>query len=276
MREPLGQESIQALYLPADPGQRFCLYHCPVDGVPTRAVLYVHPFAEEMNKSRRMAALQARALARAGVASLQIDLYGCGDFADARWEIWRRDVAIAMDWLQMRIASPISLWGLRLGATLALDVVTTSDRVFERTVLWQPVVSGENYLTQFLRLKVASEMASGAGKTSTEALRQRLAAGEVVEIAGYTIAPELAKAIDSVVFPLALNRGSKVSWLEVVPEAGRALSASAQRVIDGWLGGGCDVSVSLVQGEAFWTTIEIAECPNLLVTTTEALAGTTR
>jgi len=56
-------------------------------GAALGSVLYGHPFAEEMNKSRRMAGLQARALARAGYDVLQIDLRGCGgssgDFGDA-------------------------------------------------------------------------------------------------------------------------------------------------------------------------------------------------
>ena len=59
---------------------RFCLYHPPrrVDAVARGAIVYIHPFAEEMNFSRRMVALQARMLAAQGYAVLQIDLSGCG------------------------------------------------------------------------------------------------------------------------------------------------------------------------------------------------------
>ena len=67
-------------FFDADPGTRFSLYHAPNPQVPARgAILYVHPFAEEMNNSRRMAALQARAFSALGFAVLQIDLFGCGD-----------------------------------------------------------------------------------------------------------------------------------------------------------------------------------------------------
>ena len=59
-------------------GNRFCLLHA-TDRRAVGAVLYVHPLAEEMNKSRRMAALQARALAASGWVVLQVDLFGCGD-----------------------------------------------------------------------------------------------------------------------------------------------------------------------------------------------------
>ena len=58
-------------------GRRFALHHRPA-GPPRGLVVYVHPFAEEMNKSRRMAALQSRALAEAGFAVLQLDLMEIG------------------------------------------------------------------------------------------------------------------------------------------------------------------------------------------------------
>ena len=99
-------------------GQRFCLLTTPAE--PRATVVYVHPFAEEMNKSRRMVALQARAFAAAGIAVLQIDLFGCGDscgdFASARWDQWLRDLTVAADWLAERGNGPMQLWGLRLGA----------------------------------------------------------------------------------------------------------------------------------------------------------------
>jgi exosortase A-associated hydrolase 2 len=80
-------------------GQRFCIHHPPALATPLGLVVHVHPFAEEMNKSRRMAAQQARALAAAGFAVLQIDLLGCGDSAgdssDATWAAWLADVVWA-------------------------------------------------------------------------------------------------------------------------------------------------------------------------------------
>ena len=81
-------EGCEALFLPAEPGFRFGLYFPPCSTQPRGGVLYCPPFAEEMNKSRRMAALQARAFAKAGYGVLLLDLYGCGDssgdFSDAK------------------------------------------------------------------------------------------------------------------------------------------------------------------------------------------------
>ena len=81
-------------FLPAAHGeQRLCLFHAPA-GVARSKVLYLHPFAEEMNKCRPMLALTARQLAARGVQVLAVDLHGTGDssgeFRDARLEQRRR------------------------------------------------------------------------------------------------------------------------------------------------------------------------------------------
>ena len=90
-------------------GRRFCLLHAP-ERRAIGAVLYVHPLAEEMNKSRRMAALQARALAASGWFVLQVDLFGCGDsdgdFGDADWQRWLADVDEAFFKLCTRLMAP--------------------------------------------------------------------------------------------------------------------------------------------------------------------------
>ena len=63
----------QAFFLPADGGQRFCLFY-PPEGTQSRGrVLYLHPFAEELNSTRRIVAQQARALAQAGHGVLLVD-----------------------------------------------------------------------------------------------------------------------------------------------------------------------------------------------------------
>ena len=74
--------AIEALFAPLgrDPlSQRLCMWHTPPAGAPRRLFVHVHGFAEELNKSRRMACLQARALAEGGDAVLRFDLLGCGD-----------------------------------------------------------------------------------------------------------------------------------------------------------------------------------------------------
>jgi len=266
-----------AFFLPVEPGERFCIFHAPADAHAQRGgVVYVHPFGEEMNKSRRMAALQSRRLAAEGFSVLQVDLHGCGDstgdFADARWDSWVRDVKAAVHWLKERVNAPISLWGLRLGAMLAAEVGCDPAMGIERLLLWQPVVNGAQFLSQFLRLRLTGEMlASGTATTAIHELQSALARGDSLEIAGYELHPELAFAIEH------LNPGGmvpavkQVSWIEVAADAALPMRPASRRVLDAWRAAGLETRAATVLGEPFWSTLEITECEALLATTTEAM-----
>ncbi|TWI62981.1 exosortase A-associated hydrolase 2 [Pseudoduganella lurida] len=262
-------------FLDGGAAARFGLHHPPA-GACRGAWLYMHPFAEEMNKSRRMAFLQARALAQGGHAVLQLDLHGCGDsagdFGDARWATWRQDVARGLDWLAQRHGITPGLWGLRLGALLALDVAATRD--VAGLLLWQPVTSGSQYLTQFLRLKVASQLFNDAGTpTGTAALRQALAAGAPLEIAGYTLDPGLALPLDACDAAQLAAPACPVHWFEIAAEDGRPLSPAAARTVQAWRCAGASVTTQVVAGPSFWATQEIEDCPALLAATTAAFTA---
>src|SRR5215469_17330088 len=96
-----------SFFLPGPAGDLFAIYHSPAPSTRDRGdVVYVHPFAEEMNHSRHLISTLARQLSRYGLGVLMVDLYGCGDsagdFAEARWETWKEDVAAAVRWLHGR------------------------------------------------------------------------------------------------------------------------------------------------------------------------------
>lgn len=225
----------EAFFLPIDEsrnGQRFCLFH-PAQGNVTRGfIVYIHPFAEEMNKSRRMAALQVRALGQAGFAVLQIDLLGCGDssgdFGDATWCDWVGDVVQGCHWLQSggrshppgaapRDAPPLWLWGLRAGCLLAVEAASRLNEPCN-FLFWQPPSTGKLLLQQFLRLKVAGEMLGGQAKGVMEAMRQQLDSGTSVEIAGYILSAELASGMEqSALLPPAVRMGLEKAGMRPLP-----------------------------------------------------------
>jgi exosortase A-associated hydrolase 2 len=262
-------------FLNADVGERFCLYYQPDGQAPPRgAILYVHPFAEELNKCRRMAALQARAYAQAGYGVLQMDLYGCGDssgeFADATWDIWLADLARAWQWLLARHNGPLHLWGLRLGGLLALEFATRTKP--QTLILWQPVLNGRTYLHQFSRMQSAARLFGSAVEQDSE-------------IAGYLLSPRLAASIQGLDAG-ALAPSCSVQWLELgeqLPEtigdyaasagAARAsLSSGSARIIEDWRQGGTRVDAYPVNGVPFWRSTEIDEAPELLSVTMAAIA----
>ena len=269
---------MSAGFLDGAKGPLFHVLHTPAAGAAVRgSVLYAHPFAEEHNKSRRMAARQARALAEAGYVVLMPDLFGCGDsagdFADADWAGWLDDLRTGLAWLQARHPAPVILWGLRTGCLLLGELCAGAD-AFEptATVYWQPVINGELFLTQFLRLRMAAGMIGG-NKETTRDLRARLDAGESLEVAGYALSPQLASGLASASLQPP-SRGSLL-WLEVVANETSELAPASRKLIDEWRARGIDVLSGAAVGETFWSTQEISEVPELLSRTMYLVAPLT-
>lgn len=275
MMSPAGFQ-IEPFFLAGEHGALFCIYLSPLDSAPKATILYLHPFAEEMHKSRRMAALQARHLAANGYAVLQVDLTGCGDstsdFGDATWETWLADARRAHAWLLAKTTGPIILWGLRTGASLAIELASSLADI-ERLLLWQPVVNGEQYLNQFLRIKLAGEMLSGGQAQSvTKDLRAKLEAGEGIEVGGYMLGAAMAREL--LRLKLAdIPPPCPVEWIEIGAENSDIPTPASQRIVDAWRTAGVNVHARTVTGEPFWLTQEITECPSLIEATTEAVRG---
>ena len=266
-------------FLKAHPGERFCLYHEPDPQQPAcGAILYVHPFAEELNRTRRMAALQSRALAAAGYGVLQIDLYGCGDssgdFGDARLQIWRADLAMAQQWLLARITGPLFLWGVRFGALLALDYAAAAQQAPHALLLWQAVTNGAGHLKQFLRVHSAARIFGGDGAAVPADID---AAEQGIEVAGYQIAPELSCAIaglDARDWPPRCP----VHWFELGlsgadDQAALALPAASASLVAHWRNGGASIRVYPYAGHPFWSSAETNVCPALLTATAALIAS---
>ncbi|HZX32963.1 MAG TPA: hydrolase 2, exosortase A system-associated [Rhodocyclaceae bacterium] len=264
----------EAFYLPAAGGQRFCLFHQPeAVGREKGNLLFVHPFAEEMNKSRRMAALQARALAAAGYGVLLMDLAGCGDSTGSldhtAWEDWVADAAMGGRWLRQRSEAPLWLWGLRTGCLVAAAAARRLDEAVN-FLFWQPTVSGKVHLQQFLRLKVAGALADGGPKGVTQMLRHRLAAGEEIEVAGYVFSASLANGLEAAELAPP-DRPGRVEWLELSAQAEASLAPVSQKTLAAWMAAGHDARGRVVAGQQFWQTVETTECPALLAATLECL-----
>jgi len=253
---------VQPLFLPVGSRAIFALHHAPA-GPARGAVVYVPPFTEEMNKSRRMAALQSRALASLGWHVLQIDLHGTGDsegdFSEATWTTWLEDVQAARSWLRLQCGHEPWLWGLRLGALLA--TAAAGQQACAGLLLWQPVVSGRQHLQQFLRLLAGADWLAGAAEARAQASPMAdLQRGMAVEVAGYTLSPELALPMAEAHLALPED-GTPVHWLEVSPRAGASLSPVAQRLLAPRAGGAEGV---VVTGPSFWQAQEIEHASELI------------
>lgn len=242
-----------------------------------RGLLLLPPFAEEMNKSRRMLARLGYGLAERGYVTALLDLYGTGDsegdFAEGDWAVWRDDVVTAAQALQERGVERLTLGGLRTGVLLGLDTLDRLPLTPERLLFWQPVTNGRQFLTRFLRLRLAASMRGGE-RESTSELRARLDGGEALEVAGYELSSGLAAALDALdATHMAPPSGAPVHWLEVSSADPPKISSGAERVIEAWRSSGCEVMPEAVAGDAFWATQEIVDVPELIELSVDRLTG---
>ena len=268
---------LDAFFQPApDGGQRLYLHHTPPTGqVLKGAVLYIHPWAEEMNKSRRMAAMTSRALAAQGWAVLQVDLLGCGDssgdFGDATWQAWTNDVIRAAQWLTARHPGvPLWLWGLRAGALLATAAAPHINAPMN-LLFWQPSLHGKVVLQQFLRLRAAAQLADGNGQAVLKATRADLTAGKTVEVAGYALGAGLSRGLEEATLHPPPVQPGRLVWLEVSTQIETTMSPASESAWPLWQHAGWHVEAHVVTGPPFWQTTEIEDAPALIAATLSAL-----
>jgi len=226
-----------------------------------------------MNKTRRMAALQASMLAAAGYAVLQVDLSGCGDssgeFGDATWQGWVDDVVRAGRWLREQGGAPLWLWGLRAGCLLCTAAAAKLGPACH-FLFWQPPGSGKTLLQQFLRLKIAADRLGGKDNGSSVALRTALQRSESVEIAGYSVAAQLASGLEVSTLSPPAGPG-RLECVEVSSRAQAALLPATTTMLSQWRLAGYSVNAAVVEGPAFWQTTEIEQAPALLTATRQML-----
>lgn len=258
-------------FIDTETGRIFALYHA-AEGDARGSVIVLPPFAEEMNMSRRMIYLTARALANNGFSCLVPDLTGTGesdgDFADARWHIWQANVLACENIMSEQSGHAPMLLGLRTGALLAASVGEG-----RQMIMWQPVGNGETMLNQFLRIRMAAGITGGGEKETTKDLRAIWKDGRSVEVAGYEIHPDLAGEIDKLrLADMAPTANSSVIWVEI-GDAERGPTPASQRTIDTWSEKGVEIDVRVCVGEPFWTIQETTTAPAMIDQTLEALGA---
>ncbi len=272
-------DMIQDQLLPrflGEPGQRFYTLQFRAHGHARGHVVYVPPFGEEMNRCRALVAQQARALAAIGYHCTLVDFCGTGDsegeLVESSLQQWHGNLAQAIACLQAEEDLPLTLWGLRLGALLALDFCANSDIPISGLLLWQPLTSGKRFVSQLLRQRVASLVSGGLPPETTTEIRQRLGAGASVEVSGYTVAEELIAGIEALTMPAALPQlAGPVYWMENVEDSDDGLSTAAGKAVEKLRESGCEVQVALFSGAPVWQLHKRDELPELLSITTAAL-----
>ncbi len=239
-------------------------------------ILLAPAFGEEMNRCRAMVAVQARSLAELGCGTLILDLFGTGDsageYVDASWARWQDDIRRGVDWLRDQGNGCRTLWGIRTGAMLAAHVARRDAQIVN-LLFWQPVVSGKAYFTQFLRIRIAAEIAQADGIKSTEQLRHIAAMGEPIEVSGYRIGSTLAAEMDQIALPGAFEiSGKQVGWFEVVASDDANVPRANVALADAYRGDGVPLKLERVVAPPFWNLHERTLAPSLISATSQAVS----
>lgn len=263
----------EPFFLQSHAGNLFALFQ-PAEGQSRGSLLYVPPFAEEMNRCRHIVAEQTRALAKQGYASLILDLYGTGDsvgeYTEASWSIWVQNIQCAADWLESKTQTQVMLWGLRLGALLAANVANTDPQRFARLLLWQPVLDGKLFLTQYMRLRIAFLMDNNLPPETTDGMRQAIHSGGILEVAGYPLSNPLFADIDQKRFgDLTGLARTHIDWFEHVVEAGKPPTIATKRAIDQLSAAGGEVNLHAFTGPPMWQLHKRDDIPDLVSQTTQ-------
>jgi exosortase A-associated hydrolase 2 len=186
----------QPFFFVNDGAELFGILHLPEER-PVSGFVFCCPFAEEKLWAHRVFVNFARELCGRGHAVLRFDYRGHGDsegdFENATVASRLSDIARALRLIREEAASieAVSLLGLRFGATLAALAAERAPDI-SRLILWEPLVSGPDYLQELLRTNLATQMAILKKiEFNRKTLTNMLAQGETVHVEGYGLTKEL-------------------------------------------------------------------------------------
>jgi pimeloyl-ACP methyl ester carboxylesterase len=122
-------------------------------GTQLRAAVLCYPWGHEYLCAHRAMRQLTTRLTSVGFHTLRFDYFGTGDsggeMTDADLKGWECDAAFAVDEIQEIVGqAKITLIGLRLGAVIAARLAAKRTDIIDALVLWDPVISGEEYLQQ--------------------------------------------------------------------------------------------------------------------------------
>jgi exosortase A-associated hydrolase 2 len=247
------------------------------DTVNDRAVLILPPFAEEMNKARRMLALQSQFGAQHGISFFLPDVVGTGDsegdFEACRWGHWEQDVLVIVQWIRAQGFTSVDLLALRSGIFLARRLLEEPIVKIGRVVLWNPVLSGKKMMGQLRRTRRFQSREAHSGASAIEAESYTVST-PIVELAGYRIHSELIAEIETLLLErLTWPRGTNVHWLDVSLLDDDTVPSRTEAVLEKWRQSGVDAHYLRLIGRPFWLGPEIEIVPELLKVTTGLLTA---
>jgi len=177
------------------------VHGCVCDTHPAWGLLFCDPFAEEKKCAHRVLVEAAREFCEADIGCVRFDYRGTGDspgeFAEATPELWVEDILAAVAFMRQEVkVRTLGLLGLRLGAALALRAAEAGEQV-DFLVLWEPIISGRQYLHQNLRRSMIKAMLTEAEAFDAGRVRQAQE-DDFFDFDGYPVSAEMRRQIEAV------------------------------------------------------------------------------
>jgi exosortase A-associated hydrolase 2 len=179
------------------------------DGAPAGAAWIIcSPILEEKNVAHGAWVTFGRALSAAGVRSLRIDYEGHGDSdgdtAALGLDEWVDDVCDAAARLRADGVTRLTLFGCRAGALIAARAAAVLGA--ERLVVWCPVLTGADHVQDLLRLNLTTQLSVYKKvQHDRDAMIASLAAGETINIVGWTMGRRLLESLNAASFQQAID-----------------------------------------------------------------------
>lgn len=245
-----------AIFFPGKRGDLFGVLHEPKEN-PLGACILCHPFAEEKLWSQRVFVSFARELARRGLVVLRFDFSGNGEsdgvFESSGIRSYIEDTSTAVEYLRAQYPTieSVDLMGLRFGATVAYLSAVARDDV-GRLILWDPVLDGEEYVQEMLRINLATQMAVYGKVTITrENLVEGILNGTPVNIDGYLLGESVYKEFESLKLTGGEGCHAKSCFVSAIGRMPKRRFESIQQFASNLPA----ASFESVQEEAFWREI---------------------
>ena len=243
----------------------YAVLHVP-DERAGAAVIFCHPFAEEARCSHLAFIHAAHELCREGFHCLRFHMTGCGDsegaFREATVETWLGDLSAAVDYVASSVPDArIGLLGLRLGGTLAA-VMAQRRRDIEFLMLWEPVVSGSDFVAMNMRRSLMRKMLTqgdefdGSGHTE----------GDVIDLDGWLVSAEMREGIESLDL-LAQDRAFTGGVLIVRISPHGTVERQLEALEEAYELGGARCVLTEAVSEPIWSTVGLAHTDVLVAET---------
>ncbi len=251
----------------------FAFLHHAEPGKNSIGVVYCHPFAEEKNMSHSVIVKAARMIADEGFPVFRFDLSGCGDsegdLSCFTVEDWRQDLDRAIEIFHQETGvSRYLLWGLRLGAGLALmREQCRKDDGPAGLILWQPVLDFSLHIEQFLRRSISSQILKKSnGLVSGMNAETEMRIYDTAHVIGYPITKNLYNSFNEIgKQPLMVTpfTPTLIVSISLQDQPAVAMKQHAERLRRS----GTPVTLRHVSAEPFWDRYWQWECENAAAVT---------